>query len=314
LFGLDGDLLERQYRNHLSGYSQWEQLPHAKDWILYPKNMGSYIGIDEVALSRGELYTVLINKKAKGKKGSIIAIIQGTDAKTVCKVLLQMPRRRRFQAREITLDMAPNMELIAKTCFPVAKRVIDRFHVQQLAFEAVQQMRIKARWEALDREMIEIQLAKAKGEKYIAPVYENGDSHKQLLARSRYLLFKKESLWTLSQKQRAEILFREYPNIKKAYYLAMQLGLIYHQCKFKDVALTRLARWYDQVDRSGFLSFGTIARTIQSHYQNIINFFDNRSTNAASESFNAKIKAFRSVFRGVKDKAFFLFRLAKLYA
>ena len=314
MFGINGDLLERQYKNHLSGFYQWDQLCHAKEWILFPKNMGSYIGIDEVALSRGELYTVLINKESKGKRGSIIAIIQGTDAKTVCNVLLQMPRRRRFQAREITLDMAPNMELIAKTCFPVAKRVIDRFHVQQLAFEAVQQMRIKVRWDALDRETLEIHLTKSKGEKYIAPVFENGDSLKQLLARSRYLLFKKESLWTLSQKQRADILFREYPDIKKAYYLSMQLGLIYHQCKHKDVALTRLAKWYDQVDKSGFLTFGTISRTIQSHYLNIINFFDKRATNAASESFNAKIKAFRRVFRGGADKAFFLFRLAKLYA
>ncbi|MDH6356143.1 transposase [Dysgonomonas sp. PH5-45] len=94
----------------------------------------------------------------------------------------------------------------------------------------------------------------------------------------------------------------------------MQLGLIYYQAKTKDVALTRLARWYDQVDKSGFLSFGTIARTIQTHYLNIINFFDRGSTNAASESFNAKIKAFRSQFRGVRDKAFFLFRLTRLYA
>jgi hypothetical protein len=92
------------------------------------------------------------------------------------------------------------------------------------------------------------------------------------------------------------------------------LGLIYHQCKLKDVALTGLARWYDLVDRSGFLAFGTIARTIQTHYLDIINFFNNRSTNAAAESFNAKIKAFRRVFRGVIDKAFFLFRLANLYA
>ena len=276
--------------------------------------MGSYIGIDEVALSRGELYTVLINKQAKGKKGSIIAIIQGTDAQTVCDVLLKMPRRRRFQTREITLDMAPNMDVIARTCFPAAKRVIDRFHVQQLAFEAVQQMRIKARWEAIDKETVEMHWTKTRGEIYRATVFDNGDSRKQLLARSRYLLFKKESLWTLSQKQRADILFTEYPDIKKAYYLSMQLGLIYHQCKFKDVALTRLARWYEQVDKSGFLTFGTIARTIQSHYQNIINFFNNRSTNAASESFNAKIKAFRRVFRGVNDKAFFLFRLANLYA
>lgn len=311
---MDGDLYERQYRDHLSGYHQWDQLPHATDWILFEKNIGSYIGIDEVALSRGELYTVVINKAAKGRKGSIIAIIKGTDVKTVCDVLLKMSRRRRFQVREITLDMAPNMELIARTCFAAAKRVTDRFHVQKLAFEAVQEMRIKARWQALDRESIDATLAKAKGERYIAPTFENGDSLKQLLARSRYLLFKKETLWTDTQKQRAEILFREYPDIKKAYYLSMQLGLIYHQAKTKDVALTRLARWYDQVDKSGFLSFGTIARTIQTHYLNIINFFDKRSTNAPSESFNAKIKAFRSQFRGVRDKAFFLFRLTKLYA
>ncbi|MDE8696014.1 ISL3 family transposase, partial [Bacteroides cellulosilyticus] len=30
--------------------------------------------------------------------------------------------------------------------------------------------------------------------------------------------------------------------------------------------------------------------------------------------FNAKLKAFRAQFRGVKDKAFFLYRLTMLYA
>lgn len=292
----------------------WEQRPHASDWILFPKNIGTYICIDEVVLSRGELYTVLINKEAKGKRGSIIAIIKGTDPATVINVLMQMPRRRRFQVREITLDMSPGMGMIVRTCFPPAKLVIDRFHVQQLAFEAVQEMRVKARWEAIDKENIEICYARAKGELYIPDSYENGDTRKQLLARSRYLLFKKESLWTQSQRKRAEILFREYPDIKKAYYLSMRLGLMYHQCKHKDAALTRLARWYDQVDKSGFLTFGTVARTIQTHYLNIVNFFTNRATNAAAESFNAKIKNFRRQFRGVKDKAFFLFRLAKLYA
>ena len=85
----------------------------------------------------------------------------------------------------------------------------------------------------------------------------------------------------------------------------MRLGLIYHQCKFKDIALTRLARWYDEVDKSGFLTFGRVARSIQTHYLDIINFFERRATNAAAESFNAKIKAFRAQFRGVKDRVFF---------
>ena len=77
----------------------------------------------------------------------------------------------------------------------------------------------------------------------------------------------------------------------------MRLGLIYHQCKFKDIALTRLARWYDEVDKSGFLTFGRVARSIQTHYLDIINFFERRATNAAAESFNAKIKAFRGLSR-----------------
>lgn len=311
---MNGELLERQYRNHLSGYMSWNQLSHAEEWVLFEKNIGPYVGIDEVSLSQGELYTILINKEKRGRSGSIIAIIKGTDVRTVTSVLLKLSRRRRFQVREITLDMAPNMEQTARICFPAARRVTDRFHVQKLAYEAVQEMRVKARWEAMDEESIQMAHARACGKIYHAPVFENGDSRKQLLARSIYLLYKKESLWTESQRVRAGILFREYPDIKKAYYLSMRLGLIYHQCRHKDVALTRLARWYDEVDKSGFLAFGRVARSIQTHYLEIINFFEKRSTNAASESFNAKIKNFRAQFRGVKDKAFFLYRLTKIYA
>ena len=141
-------------------------------------------------LRREELYTILINKEAKGRKGTIIAMIKGTSVEKVSQVILKLSRRRRFQVREITLDMAPNMARIARLCFPAAKLVIDRFHVQKLAFEAVQEMRIKARWEALDKEMVEITYAKASGQPFAPETFENGDSRKQLLARSRYLLFK----------------------------------------------------------------------------------------------------------------------------
>ena len=192
LYGVDGEKFERWYRDHLSGYNNWEQLPHAGEWILFEKNIGAYVGLDEVCLSRGELYTVLINKEKKGGKGSIIAIIKGTRTEDVCRVLLQMPRRRRFQVREITLDMASNMAKIAATCFPVARQVIDRFHVQQLAFEALQDMRIKARWEALDEENREILKAKIQQTPYTPKTFENGDTRAQLLVRSIYLLYKKE--------------------------------------------------------------------------------------------------------------------------
>ena len=50
------------------------------------------------------------------------------------------------------------------------------------------------------------------------------------------------------------------------------------------------------------------------HYQKILNYFDNRSTNASAESFSAKIKAFRAQFRGVKNIPFFLFSLSTTFA
>lgn len=96
-------------------------------------------------------------------------------------------------------------------------------------------MRIKIRWETLDEESMQMAHARAYRKTYHALVFENGDSRKQLLARSIYPLYKKESLWTEFQRIRAGILFRKYPEIKKAYYLSMRLGLIYHQCRHKDI-------------------------------------------------------------------------------
>jgi hypothetical protein len=50
------------------------------------------------------------------------------------------------------------------------------------------------------------------------------------------------------------------------------------------------------------------------HYSDIVNYFNNRSTNASAESFNAKVNRFRNNFRGVTDRAFFLFRLTHIFA
>lgn len=63
-------------------------------------------------------------------------------------------------------------------------RVTDRFHVQKLATEALQEMRIKYRWEALDAENDAIEKAKQTQTEFKAEVLSNGDSVKQLLARS----------------------------------------------------------------------------------------------------------------------------------
>jgi len=219
----------------------------------------------------------------------------------------------RRKVKEVTLDMAANMSLIISRCFPKAAQVTDRFHVQKLACDALQDMRIAFRWKAIEQENKEIALAKECKEPYVPLILENGDTHRQILARSRYLLFKNESKWTPRQRQRAEVLFRYYPSLEKAHKLTMQLKGIYHTTKDKKVALTRLARWYNAIEESGFEHFGTVMRSVQAHYNTILNFFDRRATNASAESFNAKIKAFRAVLRGGKHIPYFLFRLKNIY-
>ena len=94
----------------------------------------------------------------------------------------------------------------------------------------------------------------------------------------------------------------------------MQLKGIYEHTNDKNLALTRLAKWYEAVEKSGFKTFGTVKRSISAHYRTILNYFDRRSTNASAESFNAKIKAFRATLRGVKHIPYFLFRLTNIYA
>jgi transposase len=313
-YHINGEQLGQQYKDHLSDYPNWEQKMHAEAWLLFPNNLGKHLSIDETSLSNGELYTILTNKAAKGQKGSLIAMIKGTSADKVIEVLERIPEEQRNMVEEVTLDMANSMQKIVIHCFPNASRVIDRFHVQKLAYDAVQEMRIAHRWDAINEDNDAIMEAKYLETKYIPFRFENGDTKKQLLARSRYLLFKSPEKWTPSQKQRAKILFAQYPDIQEAYALTHSLRMIFSTNKVKAVAYTKLARWYDKVDKSRFKSFNTIAATIYTHYPEILNYFDNRSTNASAESFNAKLKGFRAALRGVSDNTFFLFRLAKIYA
>lgn len=44
-----------------------------------------------------------------------------------------------------------------------------------------------------------------------------------------------------------------------------------------------------------------------------INYFNNRSTNAAAESLNSKMKGFRAQVRGVSGLPFFMYRMMKIF-
>ena len=313
-YHIDGHTFEKQYKEVLSGFRQWDQLEHADEWLLFPENLGPRLAIDESSLSNGELYTFVTNRDAQTRDCSLVAVVAGTKSEDVIEVLQRIDEEARCAVEEVTLDLSDSTRKIVRTAFPKASRVIDRFHVQKLACEAVQELRVKHRWDAIQEANDEMEEARLAGREYAPHRYPNGDTRKELLLRSRYLLFKSADKWTDRQKQRAKILFEEYPDIKKAYGLCHSLRMIFSKNTIKDAARLSMARWYNKVEEAGMHSFNVIAATFYEHYDEILNFYNHRSSNAMAESFNAKIKLFRANLRGVADKRFFLFRIAKLYA
>lgn len=307
-------------------YRSWDQLAHAEEYILYPENLGADMSLDETCLSNGDVYTILTNKSAHGGKGSLAAMIRGVATDTVSAVLKKIPLRQRLKVRTVTTDLSSAMMLTVRTAFPGASLVNDRFHVQQLVSEAVDQLRIRHRWEVLEEENKAIRehrarrkAAKTKEERELVGQWEpermeNGETLPQIMARSRHIILKHRSKWNAQQRVRARILFGKFPDLETAYNLFLRLVDIFNRKSNAATARLNLARWYNEVSDFGSNEFNKVLETFQNHNATIINYFEQRLTNASAESFNAKIKAFRTQFRGVGDIKFFMFRLTTLYS
>lgn len=323
---LNGQTLRKQYKEIFSDYRTWNQLEHAEEYLLFPDNTGENLSLDETCLSNGDVYTILTNKSAHGRKGSIVAMVKCVSSDTVSAIFKRIPQESRKQVKTITTDLSSAMMLTARTCFPAAKLINDRFHVQKLVSEAVDQMRISIRWQILDEENKKIKEhrlkkreAKTKLEREEIGIWmpmrmKNGETMPQIIAKSKHIILKNKSKWNQQQKHRAEILFDQFPALKKAYDLSMKLTEIFNRKIKPEEANLSLAKWYNEVEEFDEYNLNKVLDTFENHYATIINYFDKRLTNASAESFNAKVKALRSQFRGVRDIKFFMYRLTRLYS
>lgn len=304
-----------QYKNHLSDFKTWEEEGHADKWLVFPQNVGDHVSIDEVEVSNGDLFTILTNKGRHGRQGCLVAIVRGTKVEDVNEAIRKIPLSLRETVQTITHDLDDSMAQIAMDCFPNAMRIDDRFHVQKIVSDALQEIRVALRKEAIKENNAKVRAAREQGKYHRPHRYENGDTLKELLARARYLLFKSSGKWTDSQRTRAMILFREFPQLQEGYEIAMQFRGMYEHGETRAGARKKLLDWYERVEASlgVFPTFETPLQTIQLHEETILNYFHGRRTNASAESFNAKVKNFRALQRGVRDVKFFLYRLSKLY-
>ena len=188
------------------------QFDHADEYILYPENFGADMSLDETCLSNGDVYTILTNKDAHGGKGALAAMVRGVASDTVSAILRKIPFKQRLKVKTVTTDLSSAMMLTVRNVFPCASLVNDRFHVQQLISEAVDQQRIRHRWEVLDAENKAIREhrqkrkeAKSKEERELIGQWEpermeNGETMPQIMARSKHIILKHKSKWNEQQK------------------------------------------------------------------------------------------------------------------
>ena len=140
-YKINGETLEKNYKEHLSGFREWNQLEHANDWVLIEENMGEQLSIDE-SMHAKDLFTFLSNKKGHGKKGTLIVAVRGTKALEVIAILMNISEEKRLAVKEVTMDYSDSMYSIVTQVFPNASIVIDCFHVMKDQCEALDCIRV----------------------------------------------------------------------------------------------------------------------------------------------------------------------------
>jgi transposase len=309
------------YRQYLSGYPE---AVNSGDWgknnfmgsdkrekmvaVLKPENLGEEMAVDEKMIDQ-EFYTVLTNRQT-GKIALLAETLQVTDLR---RLITKMGEKVN-DIKEITMDLSPTFEKFAEQCFPQATIIADKFHVVQHIVEAVQSYRLRLKQE---------ELSKIPATKKERKVYEkatkliNGESRIEMLTRSRYLLFKREENWTASQQKRASLLFETFAEIKSVYDLTQQIrqwldkkNIGQYEWKIE----RDLIDWYDHAEQQRLPEVENLIRLIGSHEQKIMSYFIKGKTNAKAEAINSKIQRFITANYGVRDKDFFMYRLARYYS
>lgn len=342
---INSSTFAKRYKDTLSDFETWEQKDHASDWILLPQNVGKEQGIDETSL-QGELYTVVHNKDAHGRKGAIIAVVKGTNPADVLRVLMQLPENKRGMVESITMDLSDCMRAIAREAFPKATVIRDCFHVVKRGGDGCEEIRLRLKREAVkmqnkqkaefrkhlrrlaaQRKSYRERMRAKHGKKWkkskrgrkpkrlntrFEPArLENGETLVEALTRCSKQLSMSREKWSAAQEKRAKILFKLYPKLEEAYNLVSSLRAIFRNTKLnKDTAKQKFGEWYEKVAACTLREIKSVRDTIKFYEDEILNYFAGRKTNASAESLNSKIKFFRSMVKGVRDIPFFMFRLA----
>ena len=320
MFSLKPKTLHHWYKEELSGYRQdveggtWgekkitvadkatgEVVKEKPVPIAKAENMGSHMTIDEKQIGK-KMYTIMTNANT----GKIAFLAQTMKPEELKQAIENYLSQKAKDVKSVSCDMSPSYKKFCKEVFPNTQLVIDKFHVIKHLMDALQQVRRQLKTHCLNSEKI-----------LITSEDEKAWTNIELLERSRYILCKMEADWEEDEKEMMAPLFHHYPVLKTAYALTQQLRNWYHGRnigKHINTLEIELYNWCDKVNQTKIAAFRAVRKMIEKHQDDIINYFKEGQTNAKAENMNGKIQRFLANNFGIKDRDFFLYRVAGYFS
>ena len=220
------------------------------------------IGIDEFSYRKRHRYiTVVVDHDTQ----RVVWAAEGRGADTLGRFFDALGEERVAQLKLVTIDMAGGYKKALRDRAPHVQVIFDRFHVQRLASDAVDQVR-RSLWRTL-----------------------KGTDGADDLKGTRYALLK--SPWNLTRHERQKLheLQRTNRKLYRAYLLkeALARALDYKQPKRAERALREWLAW---ASRSRLAPFVRVARTIRGHLDGILAYIRHRLTNGVVEGINNRLR------------------------
>ena len=208
-------------------------------------------------------------------KHQVIDILPSRNTEDLCKHFLEYPYKERAEVKKIVMDLSTLFRSIAKTMFPEAKIVADKFHVIKVVINSLENVR--------KRIQKEFHATKRKWFK-----------------RSRYLLLKPEYKLTSEDKiELARMLDSSY-DLEKAYVLKERFYEVFRK-QTRTEAKKELGNWLLLAADLSLPEFRHCIMTFSNWKTEIANIIGERVSNGFIEGSNNKIKVLKRISYGVRN-------------
>ncbi len=208
-------------------------------------------------------------------KHQVIDILPSRNTEDLCKHFLEYPYKERAEVKKIVMDLSTLFRSVAKTIFPEAKIVADKFHVIRVVTNSMENVR--------KRIQKEFHATKRKWFK-----------------RSRYLLLKSEYKLTDEDKIELSRMLNSSMELEKAYVLKERFYKIFRQ-KTRAEAKKELRDWLLLAAQLAIPEFKHCITTFTNWRTEIANIIDESVSNGFIEGSNNKIKVLKRISYGVRN-------------